>query len=123
MKTRNFLALDLGAESGRAILGRLDGEHLILNEVHRFSNHPVEGGSSNVTGRHAVGRRRDRRTGRAGSGPGRRVAGEGAAADGRGWRRRGAAAARRRPTAGESPAAARSTSVARGAGGGRVSGA
>ena len=35
------LALDLGAESGRAILGRLDGEHLILNEVHRFSNHPV----------------------------------------------------------------------------------
>ena len=41
MKTRNFLALDLGAESGRAILGRLDGEHLLLNEVHRFSNHPV----------------------------------------------------------------------------------
>ncbi|MEE3232550.1 MAG: rhamnulokinase family protein [Candidatus Latescibacterota bacterium] len=45
MKTRNFLALDLGAESGRAILGRIAGERLELNEVHRFSNHPVHVGN------------------------------------------------------------------------------
>jgi rhamnulokinase len=33
-----FLALDLGAESGRAILGRLDGEVLTLKDVRRFPN-------------------------------------------------------------------------------------
>jgi len=38
---RNYLALDLGAESGRAILGVLDGDRLTLQEVHRFSNIPV----------------------------------------------------------------------------------
>ncbi len=40
-KTLNYLALDLGAESGRAILGRYDGESLSLTEVHRFPNGPV----------------------------------------------------------------------------------
>jgi rhamnulokinase len=35
------LALDLGAESGRAILGRFDGASLDLREVHRFPNGPV----------------------------------------------------------------------------------
>lgn len=40
-KTRNFLAFDLGAESGRAVIGRFDGEHLTLKEVHRFPNGPV----------------------------------------------------------------------------------
>ncbi|MCO6452792.1 MAG: rhamnulokinase [Caldilineales bacterium] len=39
--TRNYLAIDLGAESGRAILGRFDGERLALEEVHRFANAPV----------------------------------------------------------------------------------
>ncbi len=38
VKTKNFLALDVGAESGRAILGRFDGERLELSEQHRFSN-------------------------------------------------------------------------------------
>ena len=38
---RNYLALDLGAESGRAILGILDDVGLTLQEVHRFSNIPV----------------------------------------------------------------------------------
>jgi rhamnulokinase len=33
-----FLALDLGAESGRAILGRLDGDVLSLKDVRRFPN-------------------------------------------------------------------------------------
>ncbi len=37
----NFLAFDLGAESGRAMLGRFDGERLALEEVHRFPNGPV----------------------------------------------------------------------------------
>jgi rhamnulokinase len=37
----NFLALDLGAESGRAMLGQFDGERLRLSEVHRFPNGPV----------------------------------------------------------------------------------
>jgi rhamnulokinase len=37
----NFLALDLGAESGRAILGQFDGSRLQLSEVHRFPNGPV----------------------------------------------------------------------------------
>ena len=40
-KTSNYLALDLGAESGRGLLGRFDGERLELEEVHRFPNGPV----------------------------------------------------------------------------------
>jgi rhamnulokinase len=40
-KTRNYLALDLGASGGRAIIGRFDGERLTLEEVHRFVNGPV----------------------------------------------------------------------------------
>jgi len=34
----NFLAFDLGASSGRAILGILDNGKLELKEVHRFKN-------------------------------------------------------------------------------------
>src|SRR5918993_4494975 len=40
-KTSDYLALDLGAESGRGLLGRFDGERLVLEEVHRFPNGPV----------------------------------------------------------------------------------
>ncbi len=36
-----FLAVDLGAESGRTVLGRFDGERMALEEVHRFPNTPV----------------------------------------------------------------------------------
>ncbi|MDO8681972.1 MAG: rhamnulokinase family protein [Armatimonadota bacterium] len=36
-----FLAFDLGAESGRAVIGLLDGSTLKLEEVHRFANEPV----------------------------------------------------------------------------------
>lgn len=36
-----FLAIDLGAESGRAILGTLDQNRLTLEELHRFPNIPV----------------------------------------------------------------------------------
>jgi len=38
---RNYLAFDLGAESGRAMLGTLSGEKLTLEELHRFPNTPV----------------------------------------------------------------------------------
>lgn len=41
-----FLAFDLGAESGRAVMGLLDGENLRLAEVHRFANSPVAIGES-----------------------------------------------------------------------------
>jgi rhamnulokinase len=37
----NYLALDLGAESGRAIVGTINEGKLSLNEVHRFGNGPV----------------------------------------------------------------------------------
>ena len=40
--TTNYLALDLGAESGRGLLGRFNGESLSLEEGHRFSNSPVQ---------------------------------------------------------------------------------
>ncbi len=36
-----YVALDLGAESGRLMLGMLDGRCLRLEEVHRFPNIPV----------------------------------------------------------------------------------
>ncbi|MBM3774934.1 MAG: rhamnulokinase, partial [Acidobacteria bacterium] len=36
--TRTFLAFDLGAESGRAVLGSLSGRTLAINEIHRFPN-------------------------------------------------------------------------------------
>lgn len=36
-----FVAFDLGAESGRAVLGSLDNDSLILEEIHRFLNVPV----------------------------------------------------------------------------------
>ena len=41
MATRNMAAVDLGAESGRVILARFDGQHLSLEETHRFPNRPV----------------------------------------------------------------------------------
>lgn len=36
------LAFDLGAESGRAVLGRLSSGVITIDEVHRFANEPVE---------------------------------------------------------------------------------
>ncbi|MYD51901.1 MAG: rhamnulokinase [Dehalococcoidia bacterium] len=43
---KTYLALDLGAESGRAIAGTFDGDRLTLREVHRFRNVPVRQGES-----------------------------------------------------------------------------
>jgi rhamnulokinase len=39
--TRKLLAFDLGAESGRAVLGLFDGDRLSLEVIHRFPNAPV----------------------------------------------------------------------------------
>jgi rhamnulokinase len=41
-----FLAFDLGAESGRAVLGRVHAGVITTEEVHRFGNQPVEYGGS-----------------------------------------------------------------------------
>jgi len=38
---KNFIAIDLGAESGRAMLGVLSQNRLTLEELHRFPNQPV----------------------------------------------------------------------------------
>jgi rhamnulokinase len=43
MAGSSFLAIDLGAESGRAMLARID-DQLTLEEIHRFSNGPVRVG-------------------------------------------------------------------------------
>lgn len=41
MANKKVLAIDLGASSGRGILGSFDGEKIKLEEIHRFSNDPV----------------------------------------------------------------------------------
>jgi rhamnulokinase len=40
--TRAFAAVDLGAESGRVVLGRLDGSTVSLEVAHRFTNRSVQ---------------------------------------------------------------------------------
>ena len=40
-QTHNYLAIDIGAESGRTIVGALADNQLILTETHRFANGPV----------------------------------------------------------------------------------
>lgn len=46
MKVRHYIACDLGAESGRIILGSYDGAKLAIEEVHRFSNGGVRVGET-----------------------------------------------------------------------------
>lgn len=41
MAEQVYLAIDLGAESGRVMAGMFDGKHIRLEELHRFSNGPV----------------------------------------------------------------------------------
>jgi len=43
---KQLLAFDFGASSGRAMLGRYDGEKIELEELHRFSNDPVQVGDT-----------------------------------------------------------------------------
>ncbi len=44
MSEQCYLAIDLGAESGRVIAGLFDGSRLRLEEIHRFPNGAVSGG-------------------------------------------------------------------------------
>ena len=46
MLEKTYLAVDLGAESGRVMAGRFDGRHVSLHEIHRFSNGPVRLGGT-----------------------------------------------------------------------------
>ena len=43
--TTNYLAYDLGASSGRAVLGRFDGARLDIEEIHRFPNQGIPVGN------------------------------------------------------------------------------
>lgn len=43
---RRYLAFDLGAESGRAVIGTLDDGQLTIEELHRFPNEPVKAGET-----------------------------------------------------------------------------
>jgi rhamnulokinase len=44
MAQRAFLAIDIGASSGRHVLGTFDGQAIRLSEVYRFDNGPVAAG-------------------------------------------------------------------------------
>jgi len=39
---KQYIAVDLGAESGRVMLGTVSAEKLVLEEMHRFDNVPIE---------------------------------------------------------------------------------
>jgi len=39
--SENYVAFDLGASGGRAVVGTFAGEHLAMEEIHRFPNGPV----------------------------------------------------------------------------------
>jgi len=41
-EAKKYIAVDLGAESGRVMLGSVSADKLALEEVHRFGNGPVE---------------------------------------------------------------------------------
>ncbi|MBR6917644.1 MAG: rhamnulokinase [Clostridia bacterium] len=46
MAGKRVLAIDLGASSGRGIVGEFDGEKITISEIHRFSNDPLQIGGS-----------------------------------------------------------------------------
>jgi len=45
-EVKKYIAVDLGAESGRVMLGSVSTKKLILEEVHRFGNGPIEDNGS-----------------------------------------------------------------------------
>ncbi len=46
MADRTYLAVDLGAESGRVMAGHFDGSRISVQQFHRFSNGPVRLGNT-----------------------------------------------------------------------------
>ena len=71
MAEKAYLAVDMGASSGRHVLGLFDGQQLRLEEVYRFENGPVEVGRPPLLGpARASGRTSARACGRpAANGP------------------------------------------------------
>ena len=45
---KRYLAIDIGASSGKALLAEYDGQKLDLEEVHRFPNHPKKDKEGNL---------------------------------------------------------------------------
>lgn len=41
-RSKNYIAIDLGASSGRVMLGNIDGHKLSIEECYRFPNEPIE---------------------------------------------------------------------------------
>ncbi len=41
-EVKKYIAVDLGAESGRVMLGSVSAERLVLEEIHRFGNGPID---------------------------------------------------------------------------------
>lgn len=41
VEEKKYIAVDLGAESGRVMLGCISAEKLVLEEIHRFTNGPI----------------------------------------------------------------------------------
>lgn len=39
---KKYIAVDLGAESGRVMIGSISNDKLVLEEIHRFGNGPIE---------------------------------------------------------------------------------
>ena len=54
MGSKHYIAFDLGASSGRAVLGIFDGSKIQLEEIHRFPNgnvHAFQEGVGALTAR------------------------------------------------------------------------
>ena len=49
MADKAFLAIDMGASSGRHVMGLFDGHNLRLEEIYRFENGAVEGGGKMIS--------------------------------------------------------------------------
>ncbi|MHC4555948.1 MAG: rhamnulokinase [Planctomycetota bacterium] len=45
-EVKKYIAVDLGAESGRVMVGSVSADKLVLEEIHRFGNGPVEDAGS-----------------------------------------------------------------------------
>ena len=45
-QVEKYIAVDLGAESGRVMLGLVSADKLVLEEIHRFGNGPIEEGDT-----------------------------------------------------------------------------
>ena len=41
-EVKKYIAVDLGAESGRVMIGSVSADKIVLEEIHRFGNGPIE---------------------------------------------------------------------------------